>query len=282
VRLLRAELLKARRRQATWVLLLVMMAIMAAIYLIAGVGFQTAGIIEFPGAYGLISQFAFGLGGLLGLVYAAALVGADWNWGVVRNVVARGESRTNYLLAKAGALAIILGVALLVIFAFGIVMTYVTGLLFGVPVASPLRGRGLQDLADWLVLVYPVLLQRAAIGLAVAVVLRSQLAGAVVGVLLYLGEPIVRLTFTFLTFGGRGLEGIIGGEPVGPEWFQFLPITVGDYVVNAAPGAFNLQGSLEGFFLRPVPLDQGLLAVGIYLAVTVLIAIAALNRQEIA
>src|SRR5688500_15434606 len=106
MRLVRAELLKARRRQATWVLLIVMLVIMAVIYLIAGAAFQELEIIEFPGAYALIGQFAFGLGGLLALVYAAAFVGADWSWGVVRNVVARGESRSAYLLAKAIALAI--------------------------------------------------------------------------------------------------------------------------------------------------------------------------------
>jgi len=282
VRLIRAELLKARRRQATWVLLIAMLAIMGLIYLVAGIGFRELGAIEFPGAYALIGQFGFGLGGLLALVYAAALIGADWNWGVIRQVIARGESRTNYLLAKAAALAIMLALALVVIFVFGILMTYVSGALWGVPVASPLRGRGLFNLLDWLLLTYPVLLQRAAIGMAVAVVLRSQLAGAIVGVLLFLGEPIVRLTFIGLTMAGRGLDGLLnGGDPLGLQWWQFLPVTVGDYVANAAPGALNLQGSFEGLFIEPVPLALGLPAVLIYLALTVGIAIFAFNRQEI-
>ena len=284
MRLIRAELLKARRRSATWVLFILMLVLMAVIYLLSGAAFQAIGIIEFPGAYALIGQFAFGLGGLLAMVYAAAFVGADWNWGVVRNVIARGESRTNYLLAKAIALAIIFAIALVVIFLFGVLMSFVTGFLWNVPVASPLRGRGLQDLFDWLVLSYPVLIQRAAIGLVVAVVLRSQLAGAIVSVVFYLGEPIIRFVFTALTFSSRGLGGIVddGGfpEPIGPEWFQFLPITVGDYVINAAPGALNVQG-LESFFLRPVPLHLGVAAVAIYVAATLLIGLAFFNRQEI-
>jgi ABC-type transport system involved in multi-copper enzyme maturation permease subunit len=283
MRLVRAELLKARRRQATWVLLIAMLAIMGLIYLVAGIGFRALGAIEFPGAYALIGQFGFGLGGLLALVYAAALVGADWNWGVIRQVIARGESRTNYLLAKAAALAILLGIALVIIFAFGIVMTYVSGAIWGVPVASPLRGRGLFNLIDWLVLTYPVLLQRAAIGMAVAVILRSQLAGAIVGVVLFLGEPIVRLMFIGLTAAGAGLGDFVGGiHRLGLQWWQFLPITVGDYVANAAPGSVNLQSSFEGLFIEPVPLVLGLPAVLVYLALTVGAAVLAFNGQEIA
>ena len=45
-------------------------------------------------------------------------------------------------------------------FAAGMVLIYVTGLIHGVPVASPLRGRGLQDLFDNMLLGYPVLLDR--------------------------------------------------------------------------------------------------------------------------
>ena len=282
MRLIRAELLKARRRQATWVLLIAMLAIMGLIYLVAGIGFRALGAIEFPGAYALIGQFGFGLGGLLALVYAAALVGADWNWGVIRQVIARGESRTMYLLAKAAALAILLAIALVIIFAFGIVMTYLSGAIWGVPVASPLRGRGLFNLVDWLVLTYPVLLHRAVIGMAVAVILRSQLAGAIVGVVLFLGEPILRLMFIGLTMAGANFDGFVDGiQRLGLQWWQFLPITVGDYVANAAPGAVNLQGSFEGLFIEPVPLALGLPAVLIYLALTVGAALLAFNRQEI-
>jgi len=283
LRLIRAELLKARRRQATYVMLGVFMGLMGVIYLLAGSAFQFIGIIDFPVAYALIGQFAFGLGGLLAVVYAAAFVGADWNWGVLRNVIARGESRARYLLAKAVALAILLGIAMLIVFAFGILMTYVTGLIWGVPVASPLRGSGLVDLVEWLALGYPVLIQRAMLGLAVAVVLRSQLAGAVVGIVLYLGEGIIRLMLTGASLVGRVGQGFEDGfQPIGPEWFQYLPISIGDYVVNAAPGGgSSLSGGLEQFLLKPVPLELALPTVLIYLVVSLGVAIVALNRQEI-
>lgn len=289
MRLIRAELLKMRRRQATWVVLIVAIVLLIVTFLLSGAAIGGLGdAITFPAAYSLIGQFAFGIGGLLAVVYSAAIVGADWNWAVLRNVIARGESRPRYLLAKAAALAIALAIAMLVIFAVGIVMTFVTGWLYGVPVSSPFRGRGLQDLVEWLVLGYPVLIQRAALGFAVAVLLRSQLAGAVIGIVFYVGEAIITTTMTIATFASRfgdAFDPDDGGslfEPIGPEWFQFLPISMGGNVLNAAPGAGpGTSGGIEQFFLRPVALEIALAGLAIYLVVSLAIAIIALQRQEI-
>jgi hypothetical protein len=299
VRLIRAELLKARRRSATYVLLIVALVLMAAIYLLIGIGTsQVRGddfgdalglsTLEFPAQYSTIGQFAFGIGGLLAVVYAAAFAGADWNWGVLRNVIARGESRANYLLAKAAALAILLAIAALIVFAVGILLVYVTGFLFGISVSNPLRGRGLQDLAENLILGYPVLLQRAALGFAVAVLLRSQLAGAVIGIALYVGEAFLTTILTGITLAGQlgNVFGESGFQPIGPEWYQFLPISIGGNVLSALPGASAAASAAGGggfgqFLLKPVPLELAIPAVLIYLIAAVGIAIVALNRQEI-
>jgi ABC-2 type transport system permease protein len=285
--LIRAELLKIRRRQATYVVLLVALVLMVALFFIAGAAGAftlTGGIIEFPGAYSFINQFCFGLGGLLAVVYAATYVGADWSWGVVRNVVARGEGRARYIVAKALALAIVLAIAAVIMYVVGIVTLYAVGLIFNIPVASPLRAGGLGDLASNLVLGYPVLLERAALGFAVAVLLRSQMAGAVIGIVLFLGESIVRVLLTGLTLGSSVRQlGEGGFKPIGPEWFQFLPISVGDYVLGAAPGnGVSVGGGFEQFFLNPVPLPSALVAIFVYLALAMLVAIVAIERQEIA
>ena len=286
-RLIRAELLKIRRRSATYIIAAVAIVLMVLVLLLVGVFLRDADqIIEFPSAYSFINQFAFGLGGLLAVVYAAAYVGADWNWGVVRNVVARGEGRANYLLAKAVSLALVLAIFVVVMYVIGMAVLYLDGLVYNIGVASPLRARGLQDLFDNMVLGYPVLLERAMLGFSVAVILRSQLAGAVVGVVLFLGESIVRIGLTGLTLSTSVTNGGLGqnGLPlIGPEWYQFLPISVGDYVIGAAPGnGVTLGGGLEQFLLRPVPLEQAFVAVVIYLVAALLLAIVALNRQEIA
>jgi hypothetical protein len=227
------------------------------------------------------------MGGVLAIVFAAAFTGADWNWGVLRNVIARGESRARYLLAKAAGIAIVLSIGSAVIFFAAFLMTYVTAAANGIPVANPLRGSGITDLLTNLVLGYLVVLERAALGFAVAVILRSQLAGAVVGIVLYLGEGILR---TFLTvaavgrqFGGGdfGDGGTTGLQFVGPEWFQYLPMSVGDQVLSHAPGVGGNTGGLEGLFLRSVPLEQALPGLLIYMIVAVVVSIVALNRQEI-
>lgn len=300
MRLIRAELLKARRRTATWILLVVALALTALIYLLIGRsiggvgcdisfgGFDESCIVEFPASYALIDQFAFTtLGGLLAIVYAAAFVGADWNWGVLRNVIARGESRGRYLLAKAAGLSIVLLVGCAIIYFFALAMTFLTAWSQGIPIASPLRGNGLVDLVANFALGYLVVLERAALGFAVAVVLRSQLAGAVVGIVLYLGEGIITtyLTFTAVAryFGDGGGIGNGGLQLVGPEWFQYLPMTVGNQVLSWAPGvAGNIAaGGIQGMFLRPVPLEQALPALLIYLFVAIGVSIVSLNRQEI-
>jgi ABC-type transport system involved in multi-copper enzyme maturation permease subunit len=292
MRLIRAELLKMRRRQATWVVLIVLVVLMVITYLLTGEAYRFLGIIEFPGAYGVIGQFAFALGGLLAIVYSAAFVGADWNWGVVRNVVARGESRARYLLAKCAALAIGLGVAMLIIFALGIALTFVQGWIYGLPVESPLRGRGFQDLIDWLLLGYPVLLQRAALGVAVAVVLRSQLAGAVVGIVFFIGESILIQILTAVSFFNRVTQGglsdpegpFLGFEPIGPEWFQFLPISIGGNILVLLPGGGGAAaaGGLQNLLLRPVPFEIAVPSVVLYIVGLLGVSIVALNRQEIA
>ena len=304
MRLIRAELLKARRRTATWILLVVALALTALIYLLIGRsiggvgcditfgGIDESCIVEFPASYALIDQFAFTtLGGLLAIVFAAAFVGADWNWGVLRNVIARGESRARYLLGKAAGLSIVLLAGCAIIFFFALAMTFLTAWTQGIPIASPLRGNGLVDLVANFGLGYIVVLERAALGFAVAVVLRSQLAGAVVGIVLYLGEGIITtyLTFTAAALyfsdsfgdGGGFVEG--GLQQVGPEWFQYLPMTVGNQVLSWAPGvAGNIAaGGIQGIFLRPVPLEQALPALLIYLFVALGVSIVSLNRQEI-
>jgi ABC-type transport system involved in multi-copper enzyme maturation permease subunit len=283
------------------VLLIVALVLMGITYLLIGWGMQTArqftgdvgsglglDILEFPAQYSTIGQFSFGLGGLLAVVYAAAFAGADWNWGVLRNVVARGESRANYLLAKGAALAILLAIATLIIFAVGIALVYLTGFIFGISVSNPLRGRGLQDLAENLLLGYPVLLQRAALGFAVAVILRSQLAGAVIGIALYVGEAFVTTILTGITIASH-LGGMFNNGSItqfGPEWYQYLPISIGGNVLSALPGASAATsaaggGGFQQLVLRQVPLELALPAVLVYLMAAVLVAIVAFNRQEI-
>jgi hypothetical protein len=284
IRLVGAELLKLRRRWASYVVLGVLVGLMALIYLLIGLVSRDGGgstgaglVLRFPDAYGIINQFVFGLGSLLAVSYAAAIGGADWTWGVLRVVVARGEGRSRYVLAKALGIGIMLVLGALIAYAAGVLLTLVSGQLAGVSAGSPLGGVGTETLWKSIALGTFVLLERASIGYAVAVLTRSQVAGVVVGIILYLGESILATILTVMTIGRSGFADAVQHDT---QWFQYLPFGIGDSVMDAAASA--LPTDISSALLRPVALEPALVTTGVYLVVALAIAALATERAEIA
>ena len=84
--------------------------------------------------------------------------------------------------------------------------------------------------------------------------------------------------------GGGGFPDPDDGflQVAGPEWFQYLPISVGSQVLSWAPGS---RSAPERVAWRAVPASDPArvcpAALAIYLVVAVGVAIVALNRQEI-
>jgi ABC-type transport system involved in multi-copper enzyme maturation permease subunit len=286
IRLVGAELLKLRRRWASYVVLGVLVVLMALVYLLigalssradaedaAGVGL----ILRFPNAYAVINQFVFGLGSLLAVAYAAAIGGADWTWGVLRVVVARGEGRSRYVLAKALGIAIALIVGVLIAYGAGVLFTFGAASLASVSPGQPLGTTGTETLWMSIILGTFVLLQRAAIGYAVAVLTRSQVAGVVVGIILFLGESILATILTVMSLG-RGFGGGLAQRET--QWYQYLPFSIGDSVLSAA--ASSLPSDLSEALLQPVPLQQAVIGTGVYLVAALAIAALATERAEIA
>ncbi|MBA3307512.1 MAG: ABC transporter permease [Chloroflexi bacterium] len=281
MRLLAAEILKLRRRWASYLVLGSLIGLMALIFLLVVLttGAAPRGapmFLRFPASYGFINQFVFGLGSLLAVAYAAAIAGADWNWGVFRVVVARGESRARYVIVKFIAVAVFLVIGILLAYVTGIGLTYLAGALSGVSVGDPLAAGGAEDLARSLGFGALVVTERAAIGFAVAMLLRSQLAGVVTGIVLFIGEQILATVVLVTTLAGAGFgEGM---QPIGPEWFQFLPFSIGDGVLAEAP---TLGGGAEGFLLNPVPLGLAILVTVLYLLASMAIAALSAERAQI-
>ena len=170
MRLIGAELLKMRRRTATWVVLGVLLLLMLLLFaLLASDRSLVRLLFPFPTMWVTVADFPFGLlGTMLAVAYAAAIAGADWNWGVLRNVIARGESRVGYVLAKAVAVAIVLGLGVLVVMLVGVAIGLLILLVTGVGIGDPFSATSLETLGRQLLFGYPVLLERAAIGFAVA------------------------------------------------------------------------------------------------------------------
>jgi ABC-type transport system involved in multi-copper enzyme maturation permease subunit len=280
-RMLSAELLKLRRRWATYIVLAVLIGLMALVYLLAGTvggggrggGGGGESVLHFPSAFSFIDQFVFGLGGLLAIAYAAAIGGADWSWGIVRVVVARGESRSGYILVKALALAVVLLIGVLVAYLVGILLTLTAAAMLGIQTGNPFAGSALDSLIHTIGYGYLVILERAAIGFSVAVVLKSQLAGVVSGIVLYIGEAILTTVLLFITVRGGGLQA--GGSST--QWFQFLPFSIGNSVLAGNGSPSDLGSAL----LQPVPVATALAVTAGYAVVALVIAALSVERAEI-
>lgn len=197
MRLFVSTLRKLVRRPASWITFAVLAALLVLILIAVsgasrlpnqnngGPQFDPLTLVTFPGAYTEILGFVFGLGGLFAVIFGAAIAGSEWNWGTFKAVVARGESRTLYMVATFAAT--------LLVIAIGLLLTYLVGIAGGA-VASSLAGVSLSGMSDATALGnLPELFARgmvgiaaeAALGFAVATLARSQLAGIGAGIALY-------------------------------------------------------------------------------------------------
>jgi ABC-2 type transport system permease protein len=285
MRLVGAELLKMRRRAATWVLLGILVGLMAFVFVVGGLlaaglasTFEEIGDVAlFPAAYALVGDFVFGLGSLLAIVYATAIVGADYSWGVLRNPISRGESRALYAIAKAVGLAIMLALGAIVAYVCGVVFLLLAAGAAGLPVGDAFSMSTLRDLLKSVGLGLTVLLERAAIGFAVAVVLRSQMAGIVTGIVLYVAEPILGAIAGAITTVNRFTSPFRAADP---EWNQFLPFSIGNSVL--AEGSATLLTAGPAQFITPVvKIELALPVVLIYLVGAVAFSALVMHRQEI-
>jgi ABC-type transport system involved in multi-copper enzyme maturation permease subunit len=278
--LVRAEVLKLRKRWATYIVPVIGIVLMALIYLLVSTAAHGPGVdlvTRFPTAYGFINQFVFGLGSLLALAYSAAIGGADWSWGIMRVVIARGEGRGRYVVGKAIGLAIVLFVGTMAVLAFGIFITILAGTVSGNSAGNPLSGESLQTLLRSIAFGTLVLWERCFIGFAVAFLLRSQLAGVVVGIVLYIGEGLLSTILTVLTVTGARNGGL--GTITTTQWYQYLPFNIGSQLLGHAASVPGQD--ISSVVLEPVPLEQALAGVLIYLVVAIGIAVAVTKRAEI-
>ncbi|TAM69116.1 MAG: hypothetical protein EPN50_04905 [Chloroflexota bacterium] len=203
MRLFASGVRKLLPRPASWITLLFVVAITALIYLATAAtagrtsdpqeGAAVRSLFTFPEAYRTLVGLLLGLGGLLAVIYSAAVGGSEWSWGTFKAAVARGESRSRYLLATFASVALLLGLGLLVAFGVGLVFIVVGGGLAGVSSAGMSDPAPLRALPDLLARGWLGLILAGAIGFAVAALTRSQLAGIAIGIGLYFGEQFSAL-----------------------------------------------------------------------------------------
>jgi hypothetical protein len=201
MRLLSVSLLKLVRRPASRRTIAVMAGFLALIYVSVGSatkalpeGDQRAAmeqILAFPDAYRSLASMLVTFVGLAAAAYAGTIAGSEWSWGAFRVAISRGESRIGYVLGTFVALAIVVAIAWLVLFALGIVLVLIAGVVGGVAAGD---ATGSVTTLLWLLAAgWWAIAMQAGIGFAASFVTRSQVAGIAAIVALTLGEQFAAM-----------------------------------------------------------------------------------------
>ncbi|MCI0582668.1 MAG: hypothetical protein L0227_07200 [Chloroflexi bacterium] len=228
MRIFFSTLRKLVRRPVTFVTFGLLVALLALILLAVGAtaGREEAGpgaaqallIVTFPGAYSLILSFILGFGGLFAVIFAAAIAGSEWSWGMLKSAVARGESRSRYQLATFAAIALMIGVGLVASMVIGVGLGVLSANTAGISTDGLDDSETLGQLPELLARAWLAIVEAGALGFAIATLARSQLAGIGAGIGSFFGEQFASI---FL-----------------PDIVKYLPFNAGQAVV-ATPGEFG-------------------------------------------
>ena len=217
-------------------------------------------LLTFPGAYDFILSFMFGFGGLIAVTYAAAIAGSEWSWGTLKNAVARGESRTRYMLGTFGSIALMLAVGLAITLALGILVALVAAKIAGISTDGVTDADTLARLPAMAARGWFAVVEQAALGFAIATLARSQLAGIGAGIAFYFGEGFAQL---FL-----------------PDIVKYMPFAVARASIDTgtANSGFGGDAATAASALSP---DTALVLVAVWLVGSLALALLYTERAEI-
>jgi ABC-type transport system involved in multi-copper enzyme maturation permease subunit len=270
MRLFVSGLRKLSRRLATYLTFGLLAGLLALIIIaVAASGGRGQGdepanplaIVTFPGAYDLILSFILGLGGLFAVVYGAAIAGSEWTWGTLKTVVARGESRSRYILATFAAIAVVAALGLFASFVIGVIAAIVGASIAHVPLDGIGNADAIASLPEHFLRGWAAIVMEGSIGFAIATLARSQLAGIGAGIAFYFGEGFASL---FL-----------------PDVVKYLPFNLASTAVGN--GGFGGGGGGGGPAATTTPLsaDFALLLVAVWLVGSIVVAAGFTERAEI-
>lgn len=218
-------------------------------------------LLTFPGTYDFILSFMLGLGGLVAVLFAAAIAGSEWSWGTLKSAVARGESRTRYMLGTFAAIAVMVAVGLLLTFLLGLLLAVLAAGIAGIPTTGLTDGDTLARLPAMAARGWFAVVEQAALGFAIATLARSQLAGIGAGIAFYFGEGFASI---FL-----------------PDIVKYMPFAVARASVDTgSSGGFGGGGSAAAVSGALSP-DTALLLVGAWLVGALLVTVLFTERAEI-
>lgn len=218
-------------------------------------------LLTFPGAYDFVLSFMFGLGGLVAVLFAAAIAGSEWSWGTLKSAVARGESRTRYMLGTFAAISVMVAVGLLITFLLGVALALLAATIAGISTAGVTDADTLARLPAMAARGWFAVVEQAALGFAIASLARSQLAGIGAGIAFYFGEGFASI---FL-----------------PDIVKYMPFAVARASVDTgSSGGFGGGGGAAGVAGALAP-DTALVLVAMWLVGSLLVALLFTERAEI-
>jgi ABC-2 type transport system permease protein len=212
-------------------------------------------LVTFPAAYELVLSFILQIGGLFALIFGAAIAGSEWSWGTLKSAVARGESRSRYMLSLFGAIAVVTTFGLLVTFLIGVLAAVLGATIAGIPIDGIGNADAITALGDPLVRGLVGIITQGALGFAIATLARSQLAGIGAGIGLYLGGAFATI---FL-----------------PDVVRYLPAQLASAAVGAAT-RFGGQPSVSA-----VAPDLAIVLLLVWLVGSLVVALGFAERAEI-
>ncbi|OGO53730.1 MAG: hypothetical protein A2V84_12425 [Chloroflexi bacterium RBG_16_70_13] len=272
MRIFVVTLRKLVRRPASFVTLGILIGLLALILIAvaatasqpdAGPG-QRQGLllVTFPGAYTVILSFILGLGGLFAVIYGAAVAGSEWSWGTLKSAVARGESRSRYQLASFAAIALMIGVGMVIAFGAGIAVAIVGANIAVVSTAGLSDSETLGTLPELLGRGWLAIVEEGALGFAIATLARSQLAGIGAGIAFFFGEQFASI---FL-----------------PDVIKYLPFNAANAVVaTPGEGGFSGGGGDGGAVIASLEPNEALLVVVAWLVGALIVSTLFTERAEI-
>jgi ABC-2 type transport system permease protein len=231
MRIIVATLRKLIRRPATLVTFLLLNVFTLLIFLLGGVSARQSqdpeaqvalrALFTFPEAYRVVLAFVL-MNGLIVAAYAAAVAGSEWSWGTLKAAIARGESRTRYVVGTFVGVAVAMMVMALGAFVVGIPIAILGAALGGFSLDGVADTSWLADLPDLLWRGMLAFSMEGALGFAIATVTRSQIAG--IGVVIGLNIA----------------EGI--GAALIHDVFQYFPFTAANALISGGAGGPSFGG----------------------------------------
>jgi ABC-type transport system involved in multi-copper enzyme maturation permease subunit len=276
----RAELLKLRKWPAMWILAAVLLVLSQVFgYLIPYVAYRSGGGSGFaagetpaqlladilpgrlvPNTLGGFPMFA----GAIALIIGALVAASEYGWGTLKTILAQRPRRRSLLAGKLLSMATAILVLVLTVFAVNALWSWVIAATEGMPADWPSLldlGRGIG--AGWLILGMWSL-----VGALLGILFRSTSLAVGLGLVWALAvENLVRGfagVLGFLDAFQRGLPGVNAGS---------LVAALGAATLDQPGGTPGVTAVVSG--------PQAVVVLGAYVAVLALVAVVALQRQDV-